>query len=45
VQVATGGVRVNGFELAEGDGLALSDEPRVELQAAGEGEILLFDLP
>jgi len=45
VQVASGGVRVNGVELAEGDGVALSDEPRVQLEGAGEGEILLFDLP
>jgi hypothetical protein len=45
VQVATGGVRVNGVELSEGDGLALSEEPRVQLEGSGEGEILLFDLP
>jgi quercetin 2,3-dioxygenase len=45
VQVATGAVRVNGLDLAEGDGLALSDEPSVQLQGTGEAEILLFDLP
>lgn len=45
VQVASGAVRVNDLELETGDGLALSDEPRVQLQGTGEGEILLFDLP
>jgi hypothetical protein len=45
VQVATGAVRVNGLDLTEGDGLALSDEPSVQLQGTGEAEILLFDLP
>ena len=45
VQVASGAVRVNDLELEAGDGLALSDEPRVQVQGGGEGEILLFDLP
>jgi len=45
VQVASGAVRVNDLELEAGDGLALSDEPRVQIQGGGEGEILLFDLP
>ena len=45
VQVASGAVRVNGLDLEAGDGLAVSDEPRVQLQGVGEGEILLFDLP
>jgi redox-sensitive bicupin YhaK (pirin superfamily) len=45
LQVATGAVRVNGVELAEGDGLAVSEEPRVRIEGCGEGEILLFDLP
>ncbi len=44
VQVARGGVRVNGQELAAGDGVALSDERVVELAGIGEGEVLVFDL-
>ncbi len=45
VQVASGGVRVNGLDLEEGDGLAVSEEPRVQIEGSGVGEILLFDLP
>lgn len=44
VQVARGEVTVNGQPLKEGDGVALSDEPRVKLAAKGAAEVLLFDL-
>jgi redox-sensitive bicupin YhaK (pirin superfamily) len=46
VQVARGAVEVNGQRLAAGDGAALSDEPRVRIAGAGEGEaeLLVFDL-
>jgi redox-sensitive bicupin YhaK (pirin superfamily) len=45
VQVARGGVTVNGLALAQGDGLALSDEPAANLTAGPEGaEVLVFDL-
>jgi quercetin 2,3-dioxygenase len=46
VQVARGTVLVNGRELAAGDGLAISDEPAVQLEGGrgGSGEVLVFDL-
>jgi redox-sensitive bicupin YhaK (pirin superfamily) len=46
VQVAAGRIDVNGVALAEGDGLAVSDEPALSLRGAGAGdaELLLFDL-
>jgi redox-sensitive bicupin YhaK (pirin superfamily) len=46
VQVARGAVEVNGQRLAAGDGAALSDEPRLRIAGAGEGEaeLLVFDL-
>jgi redox-sensitive bicupin YhaK (pirin superfamily) len=45
VQVARGKVRVNGKELGEGDGAALSDEPAVRIEGVDDGEVLVFDLP
>jgi hypothetical protein len=44
VQVVRGDVRVNGTQLAAGDGAALSDERAVRVQADAESELLLFDL-
>jgi len=44
VHVARGAARVNGHDLRAGDGLALSDEPRVQLEGLDRGEILVFDL-
>ncbi len=44
VQVARGDVELNGTPLGEGDGAALSDEPRVLLTARDASEILVFDL-
>ena len=44
VQVARGALAVNGTEVAAGDGVALSEEPRVVLRAEQPTEILLFDL-
>ncbi len=46
VQVARGAVRVNGHELGAGDGLALSDQPAVQLFGRGRdaAEVLVFDL-
>jgi len=45
VHVARGRVRVNGDELADGDGASLSDEAAVRVEGvAGGGEVLLFDL-
>ena len=44
VQVARGRVRVNGQELEAGDGIALAEETRVELEGVDAGEVLAFDL-
>ncbi|MCC6877313.1 MAG: pirin family protein [Sandaracinaceae bacterium] len=44
VQLARGRVKVNGVELAAGDGAALSDEPRVTIEGLEPSEALLFDL-
>jgi len=44
VQVATGRVRVNGKELKEGDGAAISDEPGVKVEGIDDAEVLVFDL-
>jgi redox-sensitive bicupin YhaK (pirin superfamily) len=44
VQVARGRVKVNGQELHEGDGAALSDEPRIKLEGVDDAEVLVFDL-
>lgn len=44
LQVARGRVEAGGHSLAEGDGLAVSDEARLELTADGPAELLLFDL-
>jgi redox-sensitive bicupin YhaK (pirin superfamily) len=44
VQVARGKVRVNGKELAAGDGAALSDEAAVRVEGVAKGEVIVFDL-
>jgi len=44
VQVARGKVRVNGNDLAEGDGLALSKEAALAVEGVDSAEILVFDL-
>jgi redox-sensitive bicupin YhaK (pirin superfamily) len=44
VHVARGSVTLNGHSLGEGDGVALSSEPAVELLGRGDAEVLLFDL-
>lgn len=45
VQVARGGVRVNGELLNQGDGSLIHDEPEVQLSGVDKAEVLLFDLP
>ena len=46
IQVATGGVDVNGVSLVAGDGAAISDETEIALvSSASASEILIFDLP
>ncbi|MGE5145124.1 MAG: pirin family protein [Candidatus Eiseniibacteriota bacterium] len=44
VQVARGQVTLNGELLKEGDGAAISQVERLELQGATDAEVLLFDL-
>jgi redox-sensitive bicupin YhaK (pirin superfamily) len=44
IQVARGAVSVNGKRLSAGDGAAITDEPRVDISATGDAEILLFDM-
>jgi redox-sensitive bicupin YhaK (pirin superfamily) len=44
VQVVRGALSLDGTSLAAGDGVAISDESRVELAAREPSEVLLFDL-
>ena len=44
LQLVHGELEVNGLALAPGDGLALSDEPVLEVRARSTAELLLFDL-
>jgi redox-sensitive bicupin YhaK (pirin superfamily) len=44
VQVARGSVRLNGTELQQGDGAAISKETKVRIEAPESSEVLLFDL-
>ena len=44
LQVLRGQVRLNDAALKAGDGAAISGEPRVEMAAVEDSEILLFDL-
>jgi quercetin 2,3-dioxygenase len=44
VHVARGSVFVNGQLLKAGDGAAITAESKIEISAAPEGEVLLFDL-
>jgi hypothetical protein len=44
VHVARGAVTLNGTDLAEGDGVALSLEPRLQFTGRQPAEILVFDL-
>ncbi|MCW5980572.1 MAG: pirin family protein [Bryobacteraceae bacterium] len=44
LQVARGAVTLNGAKLAAGDGAAIKDEARIEIVAADDAELLLFDM-
>ncbi|GAC1630928.1 MAG: pirin family protein [Candidatus Acidiferrum sp.] len=44
VQVARGGVTLNGEKLVMGDGAAISEEKKLEIAGAEEAEVLVFDL-
>ncbi len=44
LHVARGAARLNGHTLTEGDAAGVSDEPRLDITAQPDAEILLFDL-
>jgi redox-sensitive bicupin YhaK (pirin superfamily) len=44
LHVARGSVRTAGYGLAEGDGLAASDESALVIEGVADAELLLFDL-
>jgi quercetin 2,3-dioxygenase len=44
IQVARGGVTVNGTQLAQGDGAAIENESALTITSNGESELLFFDL-
>ena len=44
LQVARGIVALNGTEMREGDGAAIENVPRIEVEADTDSEVLLFDL-
>jgi redox-sensitive bicupin YhaK (pirin superfamily) len=45
LQVTAGSIQVGDKTLAEGDGLAVSGEPKLSMSADAPAEFLLFDLP
>lgn len=44
LQVAKGAVELNGKKLAQGDGVAVSDESKLVIKGTQDAEVLLFDL-
>lgn len=44
LQVARGGVELNGKKLGQGDGAAISNEKTVSIKCTEDAEVLLFDL-
>ena len=44
IQVACGKLKVNGTELSEGDGAAVSEEKELKFEGVEQAEFLLFDL-
>jgi redox-sensitive bicupin YhaK (pirin superfamily) len=44
VQIARGAISLDGDRLEAGDGAAVSDQPRLEIEAATGAELLLFEL-
>jgi redox-sensitive bicupin YhaK (pirin superfamily) len=44
LQVARGAVQLNGSQLGQGDGAAVSDEATITVRATEDSEVLLFDL-
>ena len=44
IHVAEGNIELNGKRLAAGDGVAVSEESKLELAGKGKAQVLLFDL-
>jgi redox-sensitive bicupin YhaK (pirin superfamily) len=44
LQVAKGGIELNGQKLSQGDGASVGDEHKLTIRAREEAEVLLFDL-
>jgi quercetin 2,3-dioxygenase len=44
VQVAKGAVELNGKNLSQGDGAAISDEHKLAIKGVQDAEVLLFEL-
>ena len=44
LQIARGAVELNGHQLAQGDGAAISAEKKLSIKGAEDAEVLLFDL-
>ncbi len=44
LHVARGKVKINGAELGEGDGAALSDERSISIEGVADAEVIAFDL-
>jgi redox-sensitive bicupin YhaK (pirin superfamily) len=44
LQVAKGGVELNGQKLSQGDGAAITDESNLTIKGVQDAEVLLFDL-
>lgn len=44
LQVARGDLTVSGIKLQQGDGLAVSGEPKLDVTASTDAELLIFDL-
>ncbi len=44
IQIVSGSVRVNGAQLAQGDGAAISDESALDFEFDDDTELLVFDL-
>jgi quercetin 2,3-dioxygenase len=45
LHVVRGNVDGGGIKLGAGDGLKIENEPKIDIAAAGDAEVLLFDLP
>lgn len=45
LQVLAGSIRIGNDELHAGDGIAISEEPMLQLTAINDSQLMLFDLP